>query len=52
MRKLMFIEIYFLVEIIEVNKMRKGYKDRLIIIYMSNSRLIIKIIIGEILIKK
>ena len=47
----MFIEIYFLRETIEVSKMKKEYKDRLITIYMSNSRLIIKTIIGGILIR-
>ena len=52
MRKLMFIEIYFIQEIIEVSKMKKEYKVKLITIYMLNSRLIIKIIIGEILIRK
>ena len=48
----MFIEIYFIQEIIEVSKMKKEYKVKLITIYMLNSRLIIKIIIGEILIRK
>lgn len=47
----MFIEIYFLRETIEVSKMKKEYKVRLITIYMSNSRLIIKTIIGGILIR-
>jgi len=46
----MFIETYFFREIIEVSKMRKEYKDRLITICMSSSRQIIKIIIGEIMI--
>jgi len=52
MKKLMFIEIYILIGIIEVSKMKKEYKDRLIIIYMLNSRRIIKTIIGETLIWK
>lgn len=48
----MFTGICFLQEIIEVSKMKKEYKGKLTITYMSNNRLIIRIIIGGVLIRR